>query len=91
MATPLDAITTKLSCTILNEQEILAMPMADQRDAHTNKSRWKERARQDAAYRAVRDALGIPYGIEHNDKMPAPLRSTRGNPIRWTQGSGKIQ
>ena len=60
---------SRLSCTMPNSEQILAMPR-DKRDAHSNRSRLREIEAQDKAYRTVRDALGIPYGIEHNPEMP---------------------
>ena len=59
----------KLECTMPSREDILNLPI-DKRDAHTNPARWRERAYQDRCYRTIRDALGVPYGIEHNPEMP---------------------
>ena len=78
----------RLQCSLPTEADILALP-TDQRDKHTNASRLKERLAQDAAYCAVRDALGIPYGIQYNPLMPPITDDPEITLIGGRRGRGK--
>ena len=78
----------RLQCSLPTDEDILNLPL-DQRDAHTNKARLKERQLQDDAYCAVRDALGIPYGIENNPLMPPISENPEITLIGGRRGSGK--